>query len=82
VVIKATKVDGVYTDDPTKNPEAERLEQISYTDAIMDPKIRVMDKAAIGMAAERGIPIIVCELLQEGNVLKAARGERVGTVVR
>ena len=82
VVVKATKVDGVYTDDPTKNPEAEKLESVSYEEAIMNPKIRVMDKAAIGMAAERGVPIVVCELLTEGNVLAVARGEKVGTVVR
>jgi uridylate kinase len=82
VVIKATKVDGVYTDDPAKNPEAVKLDGVSYAEAIMDPKIRVMDKAAIGMAAERNIPIIVCELLKEGNVLRAAMGEEVGTVVR
>jgi uridylate kinase len=82
LVVKATKVDGVYTDDPRKNPEARKLEEISYDEAIMNPKIRVMDKAAIGMAAERGIPIVVCELLKAGNVLMAARGERVGTVVR
>lgn len=81
LVIKATKVDGVYDSDPIKNPSAKKFNSIDYHTAITDPDIRVMDKAALGVAAEKRIPIIVLELLKEDNILKAALGESIGTIV-
>jgi len=81
VVIKATKVDGVYDDNPETNPSAQKLHELDYTTAIANPKIKVMDKAALGMAAEAHIPIIVCEL-KDDNILKAALGETIGSIVR
>ncbi|MCL2371671.1 uridine monophosphate kinase [Candidatus Saccharibacteria bacterium] len=79
LVAKATKVDGVYTADPTTNPDAEKIEQISYEQAINDEQIRVMDKAALGMAGDHRMPIVIFELLQEGNIAQVAAGKPIGT---
>lgn len=78
-VIKATKVDGVYSDDPTKNPAATKFDHLSYDEALANPAISVMDKAALGLAMEQQIPVIVCDLLTDGNIARAAAGEVVGT---
>lgn len=82
VVIKTTKVDGVYSDDPTKNPGATKYDSLSYDDALSNPNILVMDKAALGLAMEQKIPVIICDLLTDGNIAKASAGERVGTTIR
>ncbi|MCL2445087.1 uridine monophosphate kinase [Candidatus Saccharibacteria bacterium] len=82
LVIKATKVDGVYDSDPVKNPSAMKFASLDYHTAITDPAIRVMDKAALGMAAEHNIPIIVLELTKENNILNAALGKSIGTIVQ
>lgn len=79
LVAKATKVDGVYDDDPAKNPNAKLLYELSFDNAIVGRDIRVMDKAALGLAADFDKPIVVFELLKEGNVAKIAAGESVGT---
>ncbi|MCL2038659.1 uridine monophosphate kinase [Candidatus Saccharibacteria bacterium] len=81
LVAKATKVDGAYTDDPKVNPTAQKIDQISYADAINDPKIRIMDKAALGMAGDHQLPIVIFELLQDGNIARVAAGETIGTRV-
>jgi uridylate kinase len=81
VVIKTTKVDGVYDKDPAKHPGATKFDTISYQDALSNPDIAVMDKAALGLAMEQHIPVIICDLLSEGNIARAVRGERVGTMV-
>ena len=78
VMIKATKVDGVYTDDPMKNPDAEFLEQMSYED-VLHKNLKVMDPAAVSLCRENQIPIIVLNIFKEGNITKALYGERVGT---
>lgn len=81
VVLKATKVDGVYDSDPTNNPEAKKFDQLSLKEAVEKPEIKVMDKAAMAMAAENNQTIVVFELLQEGNIAKAIAGEPIGTTV-
>lgn len=81
VVLKATKVDGVYDSDPTKNPEAKKYEHLSLQEAVENPQIKVMDKAAIAMAAENSQSIMVFELLKEDNIARAVSGEAVGTIV-
>lgn len=81
VVIKTTKVDGVYDKDPAKHPEAKKLPTVSYHEALSNPDIAVMDKAALGLAMEQKIPVIICELLTDGNIARAVRGEQVGTLV-
>lgn len=80
-VLKATKVDGVFTKDPNKYDDAEKLTHISYDEALSNGDIGVMDKAALGLSMEHTTPIIVFELLQEGNIAKAASGEQTGTQI-
>jgi len=79
LVAKATKVDGVYDDDPAKNPHAKLLKKLSHDQAIVGRDIRVMDKAALGLAADFNKPIVVFELLKTGNIAKVATGQTVGT---
>lgn len=81
VVIKTTKVDGVYDRDPVKNEGAKKFDTISYDEAVRNPEIAVMDNAALGLAMDKQKPIIICELLKDGNITKAVRGEQVGTLI-
>lgn len=81
VVIKTTKVDGVYDKDPNKHQDAVKIDDMSHRDALANEQIAVMDKAALGLAMEQGKPIIVCDLLTDGNIAAAARGENVGTTI-
>lgn len=80
VVIKATKVQGVYTADPVKNPDAEFIPTISYHE-VMTRELEVMDTAAVSLCKENGLPIIVLNLESRGAVASAIRGERIGTLV-
>jgi uridylate kinase len=80
VIIKATKVRGVFTADPVKDPTAEFLPEISFTDAI-NRELSVMDTAALSLCRENRIPIIVLNMQESGAVARAIRGERVGTLV-
>lgn len=82
VVIKTTKVDGVYDKDPAKHDDAVKFDELSHQDALANEHIAVMDKAALGLAMEQGKPIIVCDLLTDGNIAAAARGESVGTTIK
>jgi uridylate kinase len=79
LVLKATKVDGVFDDDPEKNPNARKINKMSLSEAVENPKVKVMDKAALGLAADFNKPIVVFVLLKEGNIAKIARGETIGT---
>ena len=79
VVLKATKVDGVYDKDPAKFPDAHKIDHMSFEEAVSNDAIRVMDKAALGLAMEHRLPIIVYDSMQPDNVLKLSRGEAVGT---
>ncbi|HET8656926.1 MAG TPA: UMP kinase [Longimicrobiaceae bacterium] len=81
VIVKATKVEGVYTADPVKDPTAEFIPEISFMD-VMTRDLRVMDAAAISLCKENDIPIVVLNLQEPGLVARAVRGERVGTLVR
>lgn len=82
VVVKTTKVDGVYSADPLTHPDAQKYDTLTYDEVLGNPAITVMDKAAIGLALEEHKPVIICALLQEGNIARAASGESVGTLVR
>jgi uridylate kinase (EC 2.7.4.-) len=79
--IKATKVDGIYTDDPLKNPQAEFIDEISYLETI-NRGIRVMDHTALTLCMENKIPILVLNINKPGNLLRAVRGEKVGSLIR
>ncbi len=81
LIIKATKVDGVYESDPAVNPAAKRYNRLTLQEAVERPDIKVMDKAAIALAADHKQPIVVCELLAENNLSQAASGQQVGTVI-
>jgi len=75
MLIKATKVDGVYDKDPAKYDDAVKLDSLSY-DRALSEHIRVMDDTAIALAKENGLPIVVCNMFQAGNLLSIINGER------
>ncbi len=81
VVLKATKVDGVYTKDPAKHKGAERLETMSFQEAVENKHISIMDKAALGLAMEHAMPITVFDAMIEDNLLRVANGDKVGTLI-
>ena len=80
VLIKATKVEGVYSDDPKKNPQATLLTRLSYDD-VLKQGLRIMDHAAISLCRNKSIPIIVLNIFKKGNITKAICGEPVGTLI-
>jgi uridylate kinase len=80
VLMKATDVDGVYDRDPQGDPEAKRLTRVSYIDCLRQG-LGVMDAAAIALAMEYELPIIVFDITAEGNIVRAASGEKIGTLV-
>src|SRR5207237_9652791 len=80
VILKATKVDGVYSADPVKDPSAERYTQLSYID-VLKKNLKVMDSTAISLCMDNDLPIIVFDLGVRGNILRVVRGEEVGTTV-
>ena len=80
VLLKATKVDGVYDSDPMKNPNAERFERISYLD-VLTKELHVMDTTAISLCMENKIPLIVFSIIKEGTMEAVLRGESVGTTI-
>ncbi len=81
VIMKATKVDGVYSADPLVDPSAERFDEITYIDCLQKG-LKVMDATALSLCMDNGVPIIVFNLWVPGNVGRAVKGEPVGTVVR
>lgn len=81
IVLKATKVDGVYTKDPRKFPDADKISKISHLDVLKNEHISVMDNSAISLAMDHKLPIRVFDLLTRGNIKKIVQGEAVGTLV-
>jgi uridylate kinase len=81
VVMKATQVDGVYSADPSKDANAVRYEELTFAEALQKD-LRFMDQAAIALCRENDLPIMVFDMGVKGNILKAVRGEKVGTLVR
>ena len=79
-LFKATKVDGVYTADPKLDPQATRLERVTFKEAI-DRNLRVMDMTAFTMCLENAMPILVFDLFRQGNLQRAVKGEEIGTWV-
>jgi uridylate kinase len=80
VLIKGTKVDGIYSADPKKHANATRYETITYSEAIQQ-RLRVMDAAAFSLCMENGIPIIVFNFFKENEIIRVLKGESVGTLV-
>jgi uridylate kinase len=81
VILKATKVDGIYTDDPVLVKDATMFEQISYME-VLQRGLRVMDATAIALCRENNLPIVIFNLNQRGNIHRVVMGERVGSLVR
>ena len=81
VVLKGTRVDGIYTADPEKDPTATRYDEISFQE-VYDKGLNVMDMTAITLCQENKLPIIVFDMNKEGNFMKIAQGEPIGTLVR
>jgi uridylate kinase len=80
LLVKATKVEGVYSDDPQKNPEAKLLTGLSYDD-VLKQGLRIMDHAAISLCRDNNIPIIVLNIFKKGNITEAICGKQVGTLI-
>ena len=80
IILKGTKVEGVYNKDPKTHPDAIKFSEISYID-VLDNNLRVMDPTAISLCMENDIPIVVFSILSEGNIKRAVMGEKVGTYV-
>ncbi|MGI8496165.1 MAG: UMP kinase [Gemmatimonadaceae bacterium] len=81
VIIKATSVDGVYSADPKKDPAARLYQEISYRDVMLE-ELGVMDHAAVALCRENTLPLIVLNIKSPGNIARAIRGERIGTLVQ
>ncbi|AKU90278.1 UMP kinase [Vulgatibacter incomptus] len=80
VMLKATKVDGVYTADPKKDPSARRYKTLSYMDVLQN-ELKVMDATAVSLCMDNNLPLVVFDLTVPGNVVRMVRGEDVGTMV-
>jgi uridylate kinase len=81
VILKATKVDGVYSADPLKEKDAMKLEELTYMETLKK-RLSVMDSTAISLCMDNNIPIIVFNFKKKGNLLKIISGEKVGSIVR
>jgi uridylate kinase len=81
IILKGTKVDGIYDADPLKHPEARRFDELSYLE-VLQKGLRVMDTTAISLCMDNRLPIIVYNLKQKGNLRRIVMGEKVGTLVK
>src|SRR3990167_7032162 len=81
VILKATKVDGVYTADPFKDSSAKKFKRLKFID-VLKKNLKVMDATAISMCMDNNLPIVVFDLTKPGNIKKAVLGEKIGTIVR
>ena len=80
VLMKATKVDGIYDSDPKANPDAKKFDTITYME-VLNKELNVMDTTATSLCKDNAMPMIVFDLTKEGNIARALRGENVGTTV-
>lgn len=80
MIMKATKVDGVYTSDPMKNKRAKRFERLSYM-AVLEKQLKVMDATAISLCMDNALPIVVFDMTKKGNIGRAVKGQNIGTVI-
>ena len=81
VLLKATKVDGIYEADPLENPDAKKYDRLDYLEALNEKGIDVMDNTALTLCMDNKLPIIVFDLLKEGNIERVVRGDKIGTLV-
>lgn len=80
VIMKATKVDGIYDKDPAKHTDAVKFDKINYID-VLNRGLQVMDSTAISLCMDHKLPILTFDLMKKGNILKAVSGEKIGTLV-
>jgi uridylate kinase len=80
VILKGTRVDGVYDADPEKHPEAQRYSRIGYTD-LLSNRLQALDATAVSLAMDNEMPIVVFDLTVPGNITRAIAGERIGTLI-
>jgi uridylate kinase len=80
VIFKATRVDGVYSADPERDPQATRFDELTYMD-VLRRGLKVMDSTAISLCMDNDLPILVFNMMEPGSILRAATGERIGTLV-
>jgi uridylate kinase len=81
VILKATKVDGIYSSDPMKNKKAHKYESLRYID-VLKKDLKVMDATATSLCMDNNLPIIVFNLMKQGNIKRVITGEKIGTIVR
>ncbi len=81
VILKATKVDGVYDRDPKTHRNAKKFRELSYIE-VLKRNLKVMDATAVSLCMDNGLPIVVFDMTREGNVVRVVRGEKIGTIVR
>jgi len=82
IVLKATKVDGVYDKDPNKFEDARRIKNLTHQNALESAAIKVMDKAALGLALEQNMPVMVFDAMKPDNLLHATKGKDIGTLIQ
>jgi uridylate kinase len=80
VILKATRVDGVYSADPEREPDAQRYTRIGYTE-LLAHRLQALDATAVSLAMDNRMPIVVFDMTVEGNILRALRGEMIGTLI-
>jgi uridylate kinase len=80
VILKGTRVDGVYTADPEKDPTATKYKTLSYSEAI-EKKLKIMDLTAFALAEDNNLPIYVFDMNRPGNLLRVVEGEEIGTLI-
>ena len=80
IILKATKVDGIYDKDPHKHEDAKRFEQLTYMECL-EKRLSVMDSTAFSLCMDNGLPILVFDLQQEHSIRTAVSGETIGTIV-
>lgn len=80
VILKGTRVDGIYTEDPEKNPDAERFDTITFNE-VFEKGLKVMDMTAFTLCNENELPIIVFDMNEPGNLMRVIKGEQIGTLV-
>lgn len=81
IIMKATKVDGIYTADPKTNPEAKKIDSMTYMD-VLEKGLKVMDTTAVSLCLENKMPLLVFNMTISGNIKKAITGETIGTIVK
>jgi uridylate kinase len=81
VVLKGTRVDGVYTSDPEKDPDAEKYDELTFSEAL-EKELGILDQTAFAMCKENGLPIIVFNMNEKGNLKRLLSGEKIGTLVK